>query len=475
MTGRDILMAWMGRQDSAPRGNHRQCHDPADGLRFAFYGRTSTIDHQDPETSKAWQMEVASETIAGHGHIVKVFFDAGQSRRGAWRDRPEAAELLAALRDPNRGFDAIIVGEYERAFAGDQLPRLLALFRRYGVQVWLPESGEAIDMDNPEHRALVKMLGGQSLREVVRARHRAMASMRVQTLEGRFLGGRAPYGYMLVESGAHPRLADARRGRMTYRLEVDPETAPVVRWLFAERRTGRSVDSLVRDLNDRGVPCPAAHDADRNTHRTRRRWTAETVTVILQNPRYTGWQIWNRQGVDHDHTTPADRRRRRIVKRNPTDRWTVSRQRAHTPLVGEQDFVAVQRLRTRRPTNTGETREYLFAGLLRCGICDRRMDCHWVNGRAGYRCRHGHTGPRTGDRPATLYLREDHLITRIGRALHLPAAASPRTVAERIRANRAVVVCHADAVTVDGTLTGPTWEKENPTESVHYAGTNPMG
>ncbi|MEV1118030.1 hypothetical protein AB0I91_23455 [Actinosynnema sp. NPDC049800] len=185
MTGRDILMAWMGRQEDASQGNRGRCPEPAGGLRFAFYGRTSTIEHQDPETSKAWQLEVAWEVIAGHGHIVKVFFDAGQSRRGAWRDRPAAAQLLAALRDADRGFDAIIVGEYERAFAGDQLPRLLALFRRYGVQVWLPEAGGRLEPDSAKHQALIDMLGAQSLREVARARHRAMASMRVQTLEGR--------------------------------------------------------------------------------------------------------------------------------------------------------------------------------------------------------------------------------------------------------------------------------------------------
>jgi hypothetical protein len=32
--------------------------------------------------------------------------------------------LLAALADPDRGFDAVVVGEYERAFCGDQLARL---------------------------------------------------------------------------------------------------------------------------------------------------------------------------------------------------------------------------------------------------------------------------------------------------------------------------------------------------------------
>ncbi|UGQ13530.1 hypothetical protein LO772_07970 [Yinghuangia sp. ASG 101] len=31
--------------------------EPAvNGLRFAFYGRVSTEDHQDPVTSKAWQL-----------------------------------------------------------------------------------------------------------------------------------------------------------------------------------------------------------------------------------------------------------------------------------------------------------------------------------------------------------------------------------------------------------------------------------
>src|SRR5882757_3943780 len=370
-TGRDILTGWMGKHaENRVRGPRRSAESPP-GLRFAFYGRTSTTEHQDPHTSRAWQLEVSSELIAGHGHIVATFFDAGVSRRNTWRDRPEAADLLAALRDPNRGFDAIVVGEYERAFACDQLPRLLALFRRHGVQVWLPEAGGPIDTDNPEHRALITMLGAQSLREVVRARHRTMAAMRVLTEQGRFLGGRAPYGYRLVESGAYPNSAADRRGRASYRLELDPVTAPTVRWLFAERLAGRSIDALVWDLNGRGISCPSEHDADRNTHRTRRRWTVEAVAVILGNPRYTGWQIWNRHSTEHNHTIPTDHRPRRAVTRNPSERWILSQERAHTPLVSELDFVAVQRMHARR-ADVRTDREYRFAGLApilasRCG------------------------------------------------------------------------------------------------------------
>ncbi|MFI9531580.1 hypothetical protein [Micromonospora rosaria] len=39
------------------------------------------------------------------------FFDEGVSRRVAWPDRPEASRMLAAVTNPGRGFDAIVVGE----------------------------------------------------------------------------------------------------------------------------------------------------------------------------------------------------------------------------------------------------------------------------------------------------------------------------------------------------------------------------
>jgi hypothetical protein len=78
---------------------------------------------------------MAGESIAGRGRIVAEFYDVGCSRRRGWRDRPQAATLLAALADPNRGFDAVVVGEYERAFCGDQLLNVIPLFQRHGVQL----------------------------------------------------------------------------------------------------------------------------------------------------------------------------------------------------------------------------------------------------------------------------------------------------------------------------------------------------
>jgi hypothetical protein len=55
-----------------------------ESLRFAFYGRVSTEDWQDPVTSQARQQAQAVMLVAGHGVIVAGFFDIGQSRVLPW-------------------------------------------------------------------------------------------------------------------------------------------------------------------------------------------------------------------------------------------------------------------------------------------------------------------------------------------------------------------------------------------------------
>ena len=133
-SGGDELAAW------AERTRRRRAEEPSRGtLRFAFYGRVSTEDHQDPVTSRARQQIRPRTLVAGQGRIVAEFFDIGQSRTLAWARRPQAAALVAALADPDRGWDAIVIGEYERAFYGDQYASMAPLFEHYGIQLWTPE------------------------------------------------------------------------------------------------------------------------------------------------------------------------------------------------------------------------------------------------------------------------------------------------------------------------------------------------
>jgi hypothetical protein len=109
-------------------------------LRFAFYGRVSTEDWQDPVTSRARQLQQAIMLVAGRGYRGGVLRRGGE-RALPWARRPQAAALVVQLADPDRGWDAIVIGEYERAFYGNQYASMAPLFEHYGIGLWMPEVG----------------------------------------------------------------------------------------------------------------------------------------------------------------------------------------------------------------------------------------------------------------------------------------------------------------------------------------------
>jgi site-specific DNA recombinase len=164
--------------------------------------------------------------------------------------------------------------------------------------------------------------------------------------------------------------------------------------MFEQRLAGRGVASIARELTELGVPCPSAVDPERNRHRDGDTWTLRTVAVILANPRYTGRQVWNRQGSGSQHPMGSEE------GPLPAGELAISATAAHPPLVSETDFVAAQHVHASRPTRDGGRRSYLLSGLLQRGVCGRRMDSHWVHGRAAYRCRHEHNSsrPRTAEK-----------------------------------------------------------------------------
>src|SRR5271168_1654345 len=146
-------------------------------VRFAFYGRVSTEDWQDPVTSRARQLQQAVMLTAGRGVIVAEVFDMGQSRVLPWSRRPQAAALVALLADPDRGWDAIVIGEYERAFYGSQYAAMAPLFEHYGTQLWMPEAGGRVDYSSEHDEKTMTELGLSSKREVVRTSIRVRTAM----------------------------------------------------------------------------------------------------------------------------------------------------------------------------------------------------------------------------------------------------------------------------------------------------------
>ena len=447
--------AWLQQPAVPTRRRGRPAGLGPGGLRFAFYGRISTTEYQDPVSSRAWQTEAAGRVIAGRGRIVADFFDTGTSRSLPWQRRPRAAALLAAAAEPDRGFDAVVVGEFERAFAGGEAPRVIALLLSYGVAVWLPETRGPVDLTEPDHRALLLMLGHLSEREVLRNRFRTSAAMTAQIRDqGRTLGGRPPYGYRLVDAGPHPNRMQAAWGRRRHRLDVDPVTAPHVRWIFDRRLEGMSTAAIARSLNERGVLSPGTYDWERNRHRVGSVWTLRTVAAILANPRYTGRQVWNRQYTDHREAVPGDRRSSRGPVRvwNPRSDWVISAEPTHPALVSDEDFLAVQQITAVPPPGDWQTRRYAFTALLVCGVCGRRLEGHWVNRRPAYRCRRGHTSahPPSPDTPRWVYWSQAHLVRELTAAKSdLAGHTGAENVATVLRSRDQIIICEPGTLTIE--------------------------
>src|SRR5688572_29778923 len=123
----------------------RQRMNPT-GKRFAFAGRVSTEDNQDPKSSRAWQLSRAESLIAPHGRVVvDEFFDVGHSRSLPWKRRPRSAALLEALKRSDRGFEGVVIGEPHRMFYGNQFGLVFPLFVHYGVELWVREVGGRVD------------------------------------------------------------------------------------------------------------------------------------------------------------------------------------------------------------------------------------------------------------------------------------------------------------------------------------------
>ncbi|MFN2494688.1 MAG: recombinase family protein [Pseudonocardiaceae bacterium] len=392
----------------------------------AFYGRCSTEDNQDPETSHGWQLSNAQKFVEPLGvTVVAEFFDVGQSRSVPWERRKAAARLLTELKNPHRGWDAVVVGEGTRCWFGNQFSLIAPRFAAYGVDLWVPELGGKFDARNPSHKMLMSVLGGMSESERQHVQARVRAAMDAQVVnEGRHQGGRAPYGYIVVDGWPHPNPRKASEGYRLRVLAIDEPSAEVVQRIFAEYLDGQGDRAIANGLNRDGIPCPSARRPDQNRHRFADGWQGSTVRSILENPRYTGYAFFGRWTKHETLLDPDDVAAGHVIRfrRSNPDRIVRSRQPAHPTIVSVETFTQAQLLRrskgsgglrsARKTERSGRptVRPYLFRGRIRCAVCSRKMEASPRAHGTYYRCPARTLAPGSPAlalHPPAVYLRED--------------------------------------------------------------------
>lgn len=124
-----------------------------------------------------------------------------------------------------------------------------------GVDVW---SHEEPDVNRPLFRQILGAFNEEQTRVISAHCRRALQERAARGL----MHGRTPFGYLHVD----------------HRWIPDPETAPIVQWMFESRADGASYGELVQGLHERGVASPHGLPV----------WNHRSVQNLLRSPVYRG-------------------------------------------------------------------------------------------------------------------------------------------------------------------------------------------
>jgi site-specific DNA recombinase len=378
--------------------------------KFAWYGRLSTKDKQDPTLSfPSQRKECEAKAVELGGRIVCDFTDQEAGRRD---DRIGWSELVREAKDPDaRRFDAVIV--YATSRLSRDLFHALTYEREMtqaGVEVFYALT--AGDQTSPEGRLIRHMFQALDQFEVEKLGREVRRGQTENTRQGYRNGGRAPYGYRLRHE-PHPDPARARAGDKKSRLVVDPERAPVIAEIFDRFLSGSGYKEIADHLNRPGGPPSPSHvDSRRNTAG---KWSKNTLRAILQNPVYTGRLFWNR--LDFRAVKQGEGP---LVRRKPEE-WIEAAER-HQAIIGEEQFKRVQVEIARRGRSEGsrrrgkQKRSYLLRGVVQCATGHNPLRMHGKS-RKGityyaccYRISYGDKAAEALGHGKWQYVREDALV-----------------------------------------------------------------
>jgi DNA invertase Pin-like site-specific DNA recombinase len=400
-----------------------------DEVRVAFLGRTSTEDQQDPRQSLLRQLGNAKTAIPASWVIVAHFYDVESGRmeleaRGHGEnyerfDIPIArdggiAGLLDEATHPGRRFDVVICESVarvaRRTFEGLSIERELER-----AEVPLFAANEPITLSGSRAQRILQRRINQSVAEyeVLNTLEQSWGGLCTHVREGWNIG-KPPHGYK-AKTFRHPNPTKAAKGQIKTRLEPDDVRGETVTqialWRYHE---GLGYDTIADRLNADPTKYPPPEPPGKQ--RARGAWGKTSVYEILRNPKYTGYQVFNRR---------ASRSRRGKV--NDPVKWVWSTEPAHEPLIPKWMYdVLNARRQAKRGSRDGndknthpETRRtYVLRGIVFCG-CGRRMFGNHRHNAAYYMCwpRNNNRGrpDKYAGHPKATYIREDAVLDAVAR------------------------------------------------------------
>ena len=295
-------------------------------------------------------------------------------------DREVLQQILADARE--KQFDVLLTYMSDRIGRQEEYSFYVATLNRLGIEVWTIRDGQ---LKTEEHvdRLLNYIRFWQNEGESKKTGMRVGDTQREMVKEGRFVGGKAPFGYRLVPSGII-----SNHGRLLKKLEIVEEEAEIVRKIYRLAICqGLGYEKIANTLNAEGIRTITSDT-----------WKPGTVGGILKNPIYMGYYAIHRR-AGNGSGARLDRRDW-IYSENqiselviiPQPMWEKAQQiretRKNKISAAKEQSAKQYEEQYRVPLCTGG--KLALTGLAYCGYCGKRLKngsyCnHWTVKATGER------------------------------------------------------------------------------------------
>jgi len=325
----------------------------------AVYIRLSVEDKQSGSISIETQQLIISQFLERNPEIrvYHTYIDNGAT--GTNFHRPGFQQMLSDIEAGS--VNCVIVKDLSRLGRN-------TIDTGYYIETYFPQRNvrfisvnENYDTANPDDAAFGILI---PLRNMINEAYaldigrKIKASQRQMMKDGKYIGGRSPYGYLKADNDCH-------------QLVIDPVAAPVVRQIFAWANEGAGLNTISVRLNEAGIITPSHYKFGIGEIRNEKqlgtgKWQTFTVTKILHSEVYTGDLVQGRTRIVDHRQVPAGAGNLTIVRNT------------HEAIVSRELFDAVQErlAATAQKSKESTVRPYtanILKGKVFCACCGRSL------------------------------------------------------------------------------------------------------
>jgi DNA invertase Pin-like site-specific DNA recombinase len=369
----------------------------------AAYVRLSSDDRRKRGDSLETQRNIIENFIAASPDIRLAEGYSDNDKTGTNFDRPGFRRMLSDIEAGK--IDCIVVKDLTR-FGRSSIDA------GYYIEKYLPAIGvrfiavtDNFDSAEGDGGIIVPLKSIIAESYALDISRKCKAVQRQNIKDGRFVGRMAPYGYAKSPEDCH-------------RLAIDPESAAVVRQIFAWAKVGINANEIVRRLNEEGIPTPSRYKYAKGLFASEKligseHWTTRTIDTILCDRVYAGDMVQGKtRTVNYKQLLTSE------------NEWICVRD-THEPIVSRDMFDKVQAVIAEIFECDKETRrklapysENVFKGKIICAKCGHPMHRHRQNKDGTYWFRCQSQWKRKKDTCVLVSVKESELKTEVLTLLH---------------------------------------------------------